>query len=98
MELLNLRMQRATLSLLSRDCSMIQIQKTPMIPDFYLSRQVSPLLQNSTLRRVFEFLLAIASGLSVDALRIPGFSSQSDGSRMRNLSRQLMSGSSPIRL
>ena len=51
--------------------SMIQIQKRPMIPDFYLSRQVSPPLQpsthqgmhfsafleNSTLRRVWNFFL-----------------------------------------
>ena len=51
---------------------MIRIQKTPIIPDFHLSRQVSPQM------------------LSVS----PVFSTQADGSRMRNLSRQLMSGSS----
>ena len=68
---LNFRMQQVSLSLLSHDCSMIQIQKIPMIPYFYLSRQVSPPLQpstrqglhlsafleNSTLRRVLNFFL-----------------------------------------
>ena len=41
----------------------------------------------------FEFLLALASGFPVDALSIPDFPTQSDGSRMRNLSRQWKSGS-----
>ena len=66
-------MQQVSLSLLSHDCSMIQIQiqKTLMIPDFEMSRQVSSLLQpstrqgmhlsafleNSTLRRVLNFFL-----------------------------------------
>ena len=65
---------------------MIQIQERPMIPDCYLSRQVFPLLQpstcqgmhlsafleNSTLRRVFEYLLALASGFLVDAVNSTG--------------------------
>ena len=68
---LNFRMQQVSLLLLSHDCSMIQTQKIPMIPDFYPSRQVSPPLQpsnrqgmhlssfleNSTLRRVLNFFL-----------------------------------------
>ena len=70
----------------ARDCSMIQIQKIPMIPDFYLSRQVSlqlqpstrqgmhlsAFLENSTLRRVFEVLLALTSCFPEDASSIIG--------------------------
>ena len=66
---LNFWMQQVSLLILSHGCSMIQIQRTPMIPDFDLWRQVSPLLhpsirqgkhlsaslENSTLHRVLNF-------------------------------------------
>ena len=35
-------MQQVSMSLLSHGRSMIQIQESPMIPDFFLSRQISP--------------------------------------------------------
>ena len=77
---------QVSLLLLFHDCSRIQIQKTPIPPDFHLSRQVSLLLQpptrqgmrlsafleNSTLRRVLNFFLALASGFAVVALSISG--------------------------
>ena len=109
---LNFWMQQVSLSLVSRDCFLIQTQKIPMIPNTNLSRQVSPLLQpstrqgmhlpafleNSTLRRVLTFFLP-SRQVSLQMLWVsPAFSTQSDGSRMRNLSRQLMSGSSPSAL
>ena len=79
-------MQQVSLSLPSHDCSMIKIrEKLPMIPDFYLSRQVSPLLQPLTRQGMpsfslsweldaasgFEFLLPLASSFPVDTLSIP---------------------------
>ena len=74
-------MQQDSLPLLSRDSSMIQVQKISMIPDFHLSRQVSALLQPTkvcifqpslrTRRCVgFELLFALASGFHEDALSI----------------------------
>ena len=76
-----------------------------MSPDFYLWRQVSLLLQpltrpsmhlsdfleNSTLRRVLNFFLPSRQSSLQMFWVSPGFSTQSDGSRMRNLSRQLKS-------
>ena len=70
---LNLWVRRVSMSLLSRGRSTIQIHESPMIPDFYLSRQVSLLLQpstrqgmhlstfleNSTMRRVLIFFLKL---------------------------------------
>ena len=58
----------------------IQNQKIPMIPDLFQSGQVSPILQPSNRQGThlldaasgLKFILALASGLPVDALSTPG--------------------------
>ena len=99
--------QQVSPSLLSNYCSKIHNQKIPVFPEFHLCRQVSPLLQpsthqgthlsafleNSTLRRILNFWLP-SRQVSLWMFWVSkGSSTQSDGSRLRNLSRQLMSSS-----
>ena len=63
---------QVSLILFSRDRSRIQIQKTPMIPDLYLRRQVNPpryasfsLPSELDAASGFEFRLALVSGFPV---------------------------------
>ena len=73
---LNFWMQQISLSRLSHDCSRIQIRKTPMIPDFCLSRQVRRYFnhQPAKVMHLSAFLENAASRQVsfVDALSTPG--------------------------
>ena len=84
---------------------MIQIQESPMIPDFSVAARFHRYFNHQPAKVCifqldaasgFEFLVTLASGFLWALCVSLGFSTQSDGSRMRNLSRQLMSGSSPF--
>ena len=84
------------------------MQQVSMSPDFDQPRQVSALLQpshrhgvhhsaflgNSTLHRVLNFFLP-SLRFPCRCFEYPGFLMQSDGSRMADLARKLMSDSSP---